>query len=92
LPIDCGARKLFDRLPSGAVPRALRLASLTLVGIGPVALLTLAAVRFGNVSVPSFLLFKVAYAVGLGLVVTPVIALAAMSRREAPIQAMRSLG
>jgi len=34
--------------------------------------------------VHAFLLYKVAYAVGLGLVVTPVIALAAMTQEQPP--------
>lgn len=84
LPLDCEARKLLSRLPRGLVPRALQIASLTLVVIGPLAILALVAARFGNVGVSSFLVFKVAYAVGLGLIVTPVIALASMVHEEPP--------
>ena len=79
LPLDCEARKLLSRLPHALVPRALHIASLTLAAIGPIALLALVAAQFGDLSVSSFLVFKVAYAVGLGLVVTPVTALAAMA-------------
>ena len=50
--------------------------------VGPLTLFALVLIRFGTVSVAWFLTFKVAYAVILGLVVTPVIALAAMSREE----------
>jgi hypothetical protein len=84
LPPDCDARKLLSRLPRGLVPRALQIASLTLAAIGPIALLALVAAQLGDVSVSSFLLFKVAYAVGLGLIVTPVIALAAMTHEQRP--------
>jgi hypothetical protein len=83
LPDECSARRLFNALPRSTVARAFALASLALAAIGPIALITLTALRFGNVNVPSFVLFKVGYAVGLGLLITPVIALAAMAQ-EAP--------
>jgi hypothetical protein len=82
LPDQCRVRKLFNRLPRGLLPGALRLALATLVTVGPLTLFALVLIRFGTVSVVWFLTFKVAYAVILGLVVTPVIALAAMSREE----------
>jgi hypothetical protein len=82
LPHQCRVWDLFNRLPRNAASRALLLALVTLVTVGPLTLFTLVLIRFGTVSVASFLMFKVAYAVSLGLVVTPVIALAAMSREE----------
>ena len=82
LPHQCHGWDLFNRLPRNAASRALRLALVTLVTVSPLTLLTLVLMRFGTVSVASFLIFKVAYAVSLGLVVTPVIALTAMSREE----------
>lgn len=83
LPLDCEARHLLNRLPHSLLGRAMRIALLTLAAIGPITVLLLIAGQFDNVSVPSFLVFKVAYAVGLGLMVTPVVALAAMTH-EAP--------
>lgn len=82
LPLDGEAGDLLRRLPRGVARRALRIASLTLAAVGPVAVLGLVATRFDEVGVPSFLVFKVAYAVALGLVVTPIIALAAMVHTE----------
>ena len=90
LPLDCEARKLLSRLHRGLVPRAMQIASLTLAAIGPIALLALVAAQVGDVSVSSFLLFKVAYAVGLGLIVTPVIALAVMTHEQRPTMGQTS--
>jgi hypothetical protein len=82
LPDQCRVRDLFDRLPRGRLPGALGVALVTLVTVGPVSLFTLVLMRLGTLSVASFLMFKVVYAVSLGLLVTPVIALAAMSRKN----------
>jgi hypothetical protein len=87
LPQDSEVRRLLEHLPRRVVPRALRIASLTMLVIGPAALATLLTTRFGGVSVPAFLIFKVAFAVSLGVVVTPVVALAAMSFDERSIMA-----
>jgi hypothetical protein len=82
LPLDCEARRLTRGLPRGRIRRALWIATGTVVVVGPVILLGLAAARFDDVSVHAFLLYKVAYAVVLGLLVTPVIAVAAMTQDE----------
>lgn len=79
LPHNSQISELLERLPRPLLPRALRFASLTILIVGPAALATLLVTRFGGVSVPTFLAFKVTYAVALGVVVTPLIALAAMS-------------
>jgi hypothetical protein len=79
---DCQVRRLVSRLPKRVLPRALIVASWSALTIGSMALVVLVVTRLGGLSVPSFLMFKVAFAVGLGLVVTPVIALAAMHQAE----------
>jgi hypothetical protein len=82
LPLrDSDLRRTLERLPRPVVRRAFRVALWTGLTVGPAATLTLAATT-GSLSVSSFLIFKVAFAVALGLVVTPLVALAAMSHEE----------
>jgi hypothetical protein len=61
------------------VPRALRIAARTCLAVGPVAAAGLYLAHFGGVATPTFVVFKVAFAVALGAIVTPCVALAAMA-------------
>jgi hypothetical protein len=82
LPHESNVRRFIGRLPRRVLPRALRIGWWSALTIGSAALVMLVVTQFGSLSVPSFLLFKVVFAVGLGLVVTPVIALAAMCHAD----------
>ena len=81
LPLESDVGRLLGRLPRPLLPRALWLASVTAAVVGPVALVALVVSGVGDLSVSSFLVFKVAYAVALGAIVTPVVAAAAMVGR-----------
>ena len=81
LPLDSDVGRLLGGLQRPLLPRALWLGSVTTAVVAPVALVGLVVSGVGDLSVPSFLVFKVAYAVALGAIVTPVVAAAAMVRR-----------
>ena len=76
---DVEGGRRFARFPGPVAPRALCIAALTVVVAGSLAIVVFEAGQIGTLSVTAFRTFKVAFAVGLGLVVTPLIALVAMS-------------
>jgi len=70
---------LLRLLPAKALPRALLLAAGCVVFGGPPAAALLALTGFGDVSVEAFVLYKAILGVGLGAVLTPLVALGAMT-------------
>ncbi|HEX6470697.1 MAG TPA: hypothetical protein VF069_16475 [Streptosporangiaceae bacterium] len=73
------AHSPLDRLPAGRLRRGLVLGAVTTFMLGPPAIGVVVALRFDALSAPAFVVFKVAFAIGLGALVTPVIALRAMA-------------
>jgi hypothetical protein len=71
-------------LPEGTLPRAAFLAVASLVLLVPVTLLGLVAAGVAELPFEQFLVFKVAFAVAAGLLVTPFVALVALARAAAP--------
>jgi hypothetical protein len=72
------ARELAGRLPAGRAKRGALLGAACMAILGPPAVLVLVLADFGDLSVGDFVLYKAIFGVVLGLVVTPLIALAAL--------------
>jgi hypothetical protein len=70
---------LIGRLPKTRLRRGIYFGALCVVLLAPVAVVLLVAIDFGDISVGSFVLYKVIFGVALGAIVTPVIAIAALS-------------
>ena len=70
--------RLLARMPVNPMRRAGRFADMSLALLGPVSLLVLMVGNFGGISRMSFVIYKIILGIVLGLVVTPLIALAAM--------------
>jgi hypothetical protein len=68
-----------NRLPPGRWRRSLLLGAVCTAVLTPVAIPVLFGANFGGVSTETFVWYKAALGVGLGLIVTPVIALRAMT-------------
>lgn len=79
LPPDSVARRLTGNRTHALLPKALRIAARTCLTAGPLTAAGLYLAHFGGVAASTFIVFKVAYAVLLGAIVTPYIALAAMA-------------
>ena len=70
---------VLSRLPAGLLARAATWGLVTLAALGPVITLATVATRFGPTSTGTYVLYTVALAIALGLVVTPAIAVRAMA-------------
>ncbi len=81
-PIDFGGAwgRFVARLPRTRLRRAAYLGLLCMVSLGPLAVVVLVALDFGDLSISEFVLYKAVFGVVLGAIVTPPIALAAMAR------------
>jgi hypothetical protein len=74
--------RLLQRLvhaPTNLLRRAGRFALICLVLLGPLSIIALVESDFGGITQSSFVFYKVIFGVCLGIVVTPLIALAAMA-------------
>lgn len=69
----------LDRLPRRPLRRAAELGAGCLLVLGPPFACLLIVVDFGGVTQSTFVAYKAIFGVGFGLVVTPVVALAAMT-------------
>ncbi len=82
--LDLGERaQLLARLPRRPLRRATVFGAGCLALFGPLAAILLVALNFGGIAQSTFVLYKAILSVGLGLLVTPVIALAALADRRA---------
>lgn len=72
-------RQVIACLPETLLRRAVAFGILCLVCIGPFAALALALAGFGGIAESSFIFYKIIFCVGLGLVVTPAIAVVSMA-------------
>ena len=81
-PIGTGSsrRSLIGRLPAVRWRRSLALGALCAVVLSPVAIPILFGFDFAGVSRHSFVLYKVVLGVALGLIVTPTVAILAMTK------------
>jgi aminoglycoside phosphotransferase (APT) family kinase protein len=72
-------RELVHALPSNRLARGAVLGAATVCIAAPPAVAALAALDFGDISATTFVVYKAALGVALGALVTPFIAIAAMS-------------
>jgi hypothetical protein len=79
LPPDSVVRRFAGNSRHSLPRKALMIAAGTCVAAGPLAAAGLYLAHFGGVPTSTFIVFKVAFAVTLGSIVTPCIALAAMA-------------
>jgi hypothetical protein len=77
-PLKRNLRLPLAHLPMSALRRGAIIGAGFLAALAPVAIAVLVAAQVSDLSVRDFVIFKVLFAVALGLVVTPVIALAAL--------------
>ena len=70
---------VMARLQGGRLRRGLALGGVCVAVISPVAVAVLVATNFGGVSTTEFVIYKAAFAVVLGAVVTPLVAIRAMA-------------
>lgn len=77
----CG---LGDRLRNGRLRRGMTLAAWCTGVLSPVTVVILVGIDFGDLNRTDFVLYKTAFAVGLGAIVTPFVALRAMSDAVVP--------
>ncbi len=75
-------RQVMAHLSDNSVWRAVAFGTICLWFIGPLAALAVGLTGFGDIAEPSFVFYKVIFGVCLGLVVTPLIAVAAMADRS----------
>lgn len=73
------SRRLWERLPKTRLRRGLVFGAICTVLLAPPAVAILAALDFGDLSVGEFVLYKAIFGVVLGALVTPPIALLALS-------------
>jgi hypothetical protein len=69
----------ITRLPARRLPQGLVLGTLSALLLGPPLVLLMHALGVGDVSGQAFMIYKVSFAVGLGVLVTPLIAARAMT-------------
>jgi hypothetical protein len=78
LQLDRESSPFLERLPKRRLRRGLYLGALCTLIFGPLAVVLLVALDYGDLSVGEFVLYKAIFGVVLGLVVTPIIALLAI--------------
>ena len=75
----------YDRwladLPAGRLRRGIAFGAIVFLALAPPVTAALAVIDFGTLTEGQFVAFKTAFAIGLGAIVTPVIALCAMTDR-----------
>lgn len=74
-----------DRLPDTRLRRALRLGLLCMLVLGPVAVIVLAALDYGDLAIGEFVTYKAIFGVLLGVLVTPLIAMVAFGDEPPPV-------
>jgi len=79
VPASDDRAPLMRRLPRSLGRRALVFAALTTLGLGVPALVAVAAFAPATISSSAFITYKIVLGVGLGALVTPVVALGAMA-------------
>jgi len=79
LSVDRSADPLLARLPARRARRGAYFGLITMLALGPIAIVLLIAFDFGDVSVGDFVLYKAIFGVLLGALVTPPIAIAALT-------------
>lgn len=76
---DAQWQSVVGRLPTFVLGRAAVSGSVCLAVVGPVAALAVVGLRFGDITPAAFVSYKVFLGVGLGLLITPLVAVFAMA-------------
>ncbi len=79
LSVDRSSDRLLSRLPRTRVRRGAYFGLLSMLLFAPLAVVIVLAFDYGDIGVGEFVLFKAIFGVVLGLVVTPFIAVAALT-------------
>jgi hypothetical protein len=79
---DWSPRSVLRRLPKGALRRGLALGALCTAALGPPTVAFIVAIDVDDLSVGEFVTYKAIFGVVLGFVVTPIVALWALSEAE----------
>ena len=75
-------KSVLRRLPRGTLRRGVALGALCTVALGPPAVALIVALDVGDLTVGEFVSYKAIFGVILGMVVTPIVALWALSEAE----------
>ena len=75
-------KSVLRRLPDGTLRRGVALGALCMVALGPPAVALIVALDVGDLSVGEFVSYKAVFGVLLGMLVTPIVALWALSEAE----------
>jgi hypothetical protein len=75
-------KSVLRRLPKGTLRRGVALGALCLAALGPPAVAVIVALDVGDLSIGEFVTYKAIFGVVLGIVVTPIVALWALSEAE----------
>jgi hypothetical protein len=73
---------VLRRLPKGTLRRGMALGALCLAALGPPAVAVIVALGVGDLSIGEFVSYKAIFGVVLGLLVTPIVGLWALSEAE----------
>jgi hypothetical protein len=79
LVLPSGSDAFFRRLPRTRFRRGLYFGALCTLIFAPAAVIVLVALDFGDISVGDFVLYKAIFGILFGLIVTPVIGIAALT-------------
>lgn len=82
LPITPGS--FAERLPDTRVRRATKLGLLCMLVLGPIAVIVLLLLDYGDISISEFVVYKAIFGVALGVLVTPLIAMVAFGDDPPP--------
>jgi hypothetical protein len=92
LVLDDVSGAFFRRLPQTRFRRGLFFGAITTLMLAPAAVIVLVAIDFGDISVGDFVLYKAIFGIVLGLLVTPIIGIAAMTGPKAEEEAEIAVG
>jgi hypothetical protein len=79
---DWSPKSVLRRLPKGTFRRGLALGALCTAALGPPAVALIVALDVGDLTVGEFVTYKAIFGVVLGFVITPIVALWALSEAE----------
>jgi len=82
LPITPGS--FAERLSDTRVRRATKLGLLCMLVLGPIAVIVLLLLDYGDISISEFVVYKAIFGVALGVLVTPLIAMVAFGDDPPP--------
>ncbi|MGH2980275.1 MAG: hypothetical protein ACRDLQ_11670 [Solirubrobacterales bacterium] len=85
LPLAAGS--FAERLPDTRLRRAVRIGLLCMLALGPLAVVVLLLLDYGDISIGAFVVYKAIFGIALGALVTPLIAMVAFGDEPPPEEA-----